>query len=201
MENEQFQEDIRFVKSMIENNRRRLIDNGINYITTAIFVGIGVIVSYILGISGKQNILPYLWIPLIILLIAANLFLQSKIEKKVIRHTFISKIFNAVWLACGIPILIITLFYFLSGSIQLSIMFIAISAILGIGYYLTGIINELKFMMYLAYVWWIGTILSLLWNYIGADYQLALLFSGLVVIQQIIPGVIIYRKWRKLNNA
>lgn len=201
MENEHFQDDLQYVKSMIENNRRRLIDNGVNYITTAVFVGIGVIVSYFLGINGKQNVLPYLWIPLIIILVAANIFLQSKLEKKIVKRTFISKIFDAVWLACGIPIFIITLVYFLTASIQLSTLFILISAILGVGYYLTGVINELIFMKYLAYVWWIGTILSLLWNYIGADYQLALLFSVLVVIQQAIPGIIIYRKWRRVNNG
>lgn len=201
MESAQFQEDLQYVKSMIENNRRRLIDNGITYIITAVFVGIGVVVSYFLGINGKQSILPYLWIPLIILLVAVNIFLQSKLEKKVLTRTFIGKIFDAVWLACGIPILIITLFYFLTASIQLSTLFIAISAILGIGYYLTGVINELIFMKYLAYIWWFGTILSLFWNYIGADYQLALLFSALVVIQQTIPGIIIYRKWRKVNNG
>lgn len=201
MENQQFQEDLRYVKSMIENSRRRLIDNGINYLTTAVFVGLGVIVSYIMGINGKQDLLPYLWLPLIFLLIIANLFLQKKMEKKSAKHTFIGKIFDAVWLSCGISISIITLLYFITLSIQLSTLFIAISAILGIGYYLTGVINELPFMKYLAYVWWIGTILSLLWNYIGADYQLALLFSALVVIQQAIPGIIIYRKWRKVNNG
>lgn len=201
MENQQFQEDLRYVKSMIENSRRRLIDNGINYLTTAVFVGIGVIVSYILGVNGQQDVLPYLWIPLIFLMVIANIFLQSKIEKKSTKHTFIGKIFDAVWLSCGISISIITLLYFITLSIQLSTLFIAISAILGIGYYLTGVINELPFMKYLAYVWWIGTILSLLWNYIGANYQLALLFSALVVIQQAIPGIIIYRKWRKVNNG
>lgn len=201
MENQQFQEDLQYVKSMIENSRRRLIDNGINYLTTAVFVGIGVIVSYILGVNGQQDILPYLWIPLIFLMVIANIFLQSKIQKKSIKHTFIGKIFDAVWLSCGISISIITLLYFITLSIQLSTLFIAISAILGIGYYLTGVINELPFMKYLAYIWWIGTILSLLWNYIGADYQLALLFSAIVVIQQAIPGIIIYRKWRKVNNG
>ncbi len=201
MEQAQFQEDLEYVKSMIENNRRQLLDNGINYITAAIFVSVGVVASYLLGINGKENLLPYLWIPLVILLVGTNIYFQKKAEKKNVKRTFISKIFNAMWLSCGIPIFIITMLHFITGLISLPAMFISVSAIMGIGYFLTGVINELKFMIYLAFVWWGGTVLALLWAYIGEDYQLALFFSVLVVIQQIIPGVIIFGKWRKAQNV
>ncbi len=201
MENSQFHEDLQYVKSMIENNRRQLIDNGVNYITNAAFVTVGVIASYFLGINGHEDFLPYLWVPLVLLLISANLFFKKKVEKKNIKKTFIAKIFNAMWLACGIPIFIITMLHFVTGLIALPAMFIAVSAIMGIGYYLTGVINDLKFMEYLAFGWWAGTVLSLLWVYIGEEYQLGLFFSALVVVQQIIPGVIIYGKWRKANNV
>lgn len=202
MEHAQFQEDLEYVKSMIENNRRQLLDNGINYLTTTVFVALGVIVSYILGINGKESLLPYIWIPLIFLLIVVNYYLQLKVYKKTkTKKTFIGKIFTAVWLACGIPILLITVLHFITGLISLQAMFIAISAILGIAYYLTGIINDLKFMQYLAFGWWAGTLLSLIWAYIGKEYQLALFFSVLVVVQQFIPGVIIFSKWRKAQNV
>lgn len=197
----QFHEDLQFVKNMIENNRRQLIDNGINYLTTAVFVSIGVIISYILGSNGQTAALPYVWIPLIALLITVNFILQKKAEKKTTKKTFIGKVFSALWLACGIPILIITLIHFITGLISLQALFISVSAILGIGYYLTGVINDLKFMMYLSFIWWAGTTVAMLWSFIGEEYQLALLFSVLVVVQQIIPGVIIFAKWRKANNV
>lgn len=201
MENTHFQEDLEYVKNMIENNRRRLIDNGVNYITNAVFVSIGVIISYILGLNGQEEFLSFVWIPIVITLLVVNYILQKKLEKKEIKKTFISKIFDAVWLACGIPILTITLLHFIVGIFPLTTMFISISAILGIGYYLTGVINNLKFMEYLAFGWWAGTLLSLSWVYIGEEYQLALFFSALVIIQQIVPGIIIYRKWRTANNV
>lgn len=202
MQQAQFQEDLEYVKNMIENNRRQLLDNGINYLTTTVFVALGVIVSYILGINGKESLLPFIWIPLIFILIGVNYYLQMKVYKRAkTKKTFIGKIFNAVWLACGIPIFLITMLHFITGLISLPAMFISISAILGIAYYLTGIINDLKFMQYLAFGWWVGTLLALLWAYIGEEYQLALFFAVLVVVQQLIPGVIIFSKWRKAQNV
>lgn len=200
METTQFQEDLNYVKQMIENNRRSLIDNGMMYISNGIFIAVGVIASYILGMQGRDDLLPYLWLPIVALLLIVNFFIQKKKEKNNAKKTFISKIFDAVWMACGIPILIITILHFTTNTVSLTGMFVAVSAVLGIAYYLTGVINDLGFMKILAFGWWSGTVLSVLWNYIGEEYQLALLFSVLVLLLEVIPGIVIHRKYKRLYN-
>ncbi len=200
METTQFQEDLSYVKEMIENNRRNLVDNGMMYISNGLFVAVGVVISYILGSEGRTDLFPYLWLPLIATLLVVNFFIQKKKEMKTTKKTFISKIFDAVWFACGIPILIITILHFTTSLISLSGLFIAVSAVLGIGYYLTGVINDLGFMKVLAFGWWAGTVLSILWNYIGEEHHLALLFSALVLLLEVIPGIVIYRKYKRLYN-
>ncbi len=200
METTQFQEDLQYVKQMIDNNRRSLIDNGLMYISTGLIIAVGVIAAYILGTQNRTDLFPYLWLPLIAVMIVVNYFVQKKSEKKKVKKTFISKIFDSVWFACGIPLLVITILHFTTAAISLPGLFIAASAILGIGYYLTGVINDLSFMKVLAFGWWAGTVLSMLWNYIGEEYQLALLFSALVLLLEVIPGIVIYRKYKRLYN-
>jgi len=50
----------------------------------------------------------------------------------------------------------------------------------------------------LAFVWWLYMILAVFWGRIGEPYQLALIFVILAGALQLIPGIVIYRKWRDL---
>ncbi|MFC2084090.1 hypothetical protein ACFLS9_03455 [Bacteroidota bacterium] len=200
MEGNQIQEDIHFIKKMIENNRRTLVDNGIMFISTGVYVFVGSTISYILGIYGKVDLLPVLWICLMAILIVFNLIIQRKAAKEQTKKTFSSKIFSATWSACGIPIVIIAVLFFTTGKGSPQALFVSISSILGIGYFLTGVINDLKFMKVLAFGWWVGTVLSFLWEYIGEEYQLSLLFAVLIFVLEIFPGIIIYKKWKRIYN-
>ncbi|MGE5497316.1 MAG: hypothetical protein ACM3Q2_04565 [Syntrophothermus sp.] len=201
MEEKQLIEDVEFIRQMVENNRRSLVDNGISYIATGVFIVVGASISYLLEVTGKGDLLPWLWLSLMALLIAFNIIIQGQIEKRSIKKTFASRIFADVWLACGMPIIIVSVLFFTTRSIPLNALMACVSSCLGIGYYLTGSINDLKFMKYLAFGWWAGVAVSILWKYIGYDYQLGLLFTALILLLEVIPGIIIYKKWKNTFNG
>lgn len=201
MEENKLIEDVEFIRQMVENNRRSLVDNGISYIATGVYIVVGASLSYLLEVTGKGHLLAWLWLSLMIVLIAFNIFIQRRIEKRSVRKTFASRIFADVWLACGIPIFIVSVLFFTTFAIPLNTLMACISGCLGIGYYLTGSINDLKFMKYLAFGWWAGLAVSVLWKYIGYDYQLGLLFTALILLLEVIPGIIIYKKWKNTFNG
>lgn len=200
MEENQIRNDVAYIRSMIENNRRSLVDNGITYISIGIYIVVGVVASYILGIKGMTDYLPPLWLVLMGILITFNLIYKKKHGDRKIPKTFASETFNAVWISCGIPITAISIMYFLVGGIPIQMLFVTISAILGVGYYLTGHINKLPFMKVLAFGWWLGSFAALLWQHIGDETQISLFFAGLIFLFEVIPGVVIYRKWKREYN-
>ncbi|MCF8259316.1 MAG: hypothetical protein K9J12_00945 [Melioribacteraceae bacterium] len=200
METNQFEDDISYIKKMIENNRRTLVDNGLLYISTGIYVLVGSTVSYILGLNGLIDWLPQLWLVLMAILITFNIITKKKYVKSEQPKTFASELFNAIWTVCGIPIALISLYYFIVGGLPTTLLFIVIGIVLGIAYYLTGIINQLTIMKVLAFGWWLGAFAALNWKYIGEEYQLSLLFAVLIFFLEIIPGIIIYRKWKEKYN-
>ncbi len=200
MDQNQFQEDVQYIKRMIENNRRTIIDNGLNYLITGILVAIGVIISSLPGISTNKGTVTLVWFSIIAVIIISNLTIQYRIGKSKIKRTFITNIYESVWIVCGFSVTVITILYFITWKISLPDFFLIIATILGIGYYLTGVINELSFMKVLAFGWWIGGILSILWGYIGQEDLLPLLFSCLIIPLEIIPGIIIYKKWKRLYH-
>lgn len=201
MEQNQLMEDVEFIRQMVENNRRSLVDNGINYIATGVYIVVGAVSSYLLEITGNRALLPWLWLFLMAVLIGFNFFVQRRIEKRAVKKTFATKVFADVWLACGIPVSIVSVLFFTAQTIPMNALMSCICACLGIGYFLTGTINDLRFMKYLAFGWWAGVAASMLWGYLGEDYQLGLLFTALILILEVIPGIIIYKKWKNTFNG
>ncbi len=200
MKNEQIQNDVAYIRNMIENNRRALVDNGVTYISIGVYVVIGVIISYILGLNNLMEFLSPLWLTLMTILIVFNFIYHKKSGAKRGRKTFASETFNAVWMSCGIPIATLSILYFVVSGIPIEVLFVMISAVLGVGYFLTGQINDLPFMKVLAFCWWLGSVIALLWKHIGDEAQLSLFFAGLIFLLEVIPGIVIYRKWKRVYN-
>jgi hypothetical protein len=117
-----------------------------------------------------------------------------------VKDTFATRIFGAVWAACGIPILFTSILFFVTNALPLSGLMACVSACMGIAYYLTGVINDLRFMKVLAAGWWAAMALSLLWSRFGKEYQLGIFFSVLILLFEVVPGIIIYKKWTLAAN-
>ena len=201
MEENQVIEDIRYIKQMIENNRRMLVDNGIIYIGTGIFTVVGTIITYLLDFWGFYSSIPTLWLAMTLAFVIIIIAVQNTRKKKQAKKTFASQVFNATWGACGAPVFVVSILFFTTGNVSINTFFTVIATSLGIGYYLTGVINNLKFMRLLAFGWWGGAVLALMWNKIGSASQLSMLFVALIFLFELIPGIIIYIKWKKVYNV
>ena len=200
MEANKIQEDVQYIKRMIENNQRTLVDNGLSYIINGLIVAIGIPLTILMGYNGFEKYKPYVWLLLIAVMIFANFIANKKIEKKNRVKTFGSELFSAVWGACGLSIIIIFVLSFSSVGMGDGSFFMSISGILAIGYFLTGVINNLKFMKVLAALWWLTSIISGLWLLFSTIQYLNFFFSFMVLILQLIPAAIIYKKWQRANN-
>ncbi len=200
MDQNQIQEDVLYIKKMIEANRRSLVDNGLSYIINGIIISIGVPLSIYMGFSGLDSYIPYFWLFLIVLMVTVNLIAAKKIEKKHKIKTFGSEVFQYVWGACGLSLVILFILSFTSTGMSSPAFITSCASILAIGYLLTGVINDLKFMKILSLLWWFTAIIAGVWEYFGDLNQLPIFFAFMVILLQLIPASIIYRKWKRVYN-
>jgi hypothetical protein len=197
MTTEKVEQDIRFIKKVLEDNRRILIDNGVFYILWGAMTVLGTAISYIFINQNMLYILPFFWPAFIILFIFIQKFLDRKTEPNEHISSFGWKLFNAVWQSVGITGVLLTTLFFTTSVIPLPVFLGSIAAVFGIAYYLSGIINDLKFLTYLSFAWWAATIILVLWEQFINLYYIAMFFAGLILFLQVIPGIIIYKKWKR----
>ncbi len=71
-----------------------------------------------------------------------------------------------------------------------------ISTSLGISYFTSGAIQQMKWMQYLAVGWWIGAVVL----FIFPSIHTLLIFAGMMIGLQLVPGIILNIKSRNEVN-
>jgi len=197
MTQENIEQDLQFIKKTLENNRRKLVDNGVFYILWGVMSVLGTAISYIFINLNMLHILPYFWLGFIIIFFFIQKILDRKTESNKHIVTFGWKVFNAVWLSVGITAVLLSTLFFTTSIIPVPVFLGSIAAVFGIAYYLSGIINDLKFLTYLSFAWWTATVILVLWEQFINLYYIAMFFAGLIFFLQVIPGIMIYKKWKR----
>ncbi len=199
MEPKQAELELSFIKKVMEDSRRVTIDNGMGFIIWGILGLGGIVLTYVnyflhLGISSLYIWLGIFGIGLLHLFYTLNR--ENKNEKV---KTFAGTMLGSVWAGCLITsAFMMTIPLFVTdfpGRVTLS----SIIFVIGIGYFISSYILSNKWIKYNSYVWWAIGFLNLLLVFPHSQ----MLFLGILLLFfQIIPGYMLYGKWKKeLSNT
>ncbi|NMB83323.1 MAG: hypothetical protein GYA14_16055 [Ignavibacteria bacterium] len=185
-------EELQFIRKVIDETRRSVIYNGKDYIFWGILVIIGMMSTYLFVINEIYFGYGYIWLILIPIGWGYSLY-NGKKQKERFPSTFAGKLIGYVWGMAGIAMTIIGFVGTASGAVSpMGISPIA-CIIMGGAYFLTGKLCEAKWMSNLSYGWWIGGTALLFVKTVESF----LIMSLLMLFLQTIPGIIIYRKYKK----
>jgi hypothetical protein len=195
------QQELAFIKKVIQDSRRAAVDNGIDYIVWGLLVSLGMFATVLLerlGVRGTAYLI--LWIAVMgggwAFSLARHLRAQS-IERV---HSLAGTILNTLWLGCGIVIMILI---FMGGPVMKASPSPYIAAVLGIGFLVSGVLLDFVYFKLSAVCWWLGSAAMFCLNSPWARsmnlYALGdiLLFGIMMIPFQVVPGIILYRRWQK----
>lgn len=197
MEKHNAELEISMIKQIMDDSKKIVVDDGKGYIIWGVLIVIGLLGTYFLILSRLYSYIGWLWITSIgagwIYTIIVN---AVKGHKKKVR-TFAGKILGALWFSCGISMTIVGFVGTGTGSYGAYIISPLMAVILGVAYFVTGFIYGMAWVRNLAVGWWIGAIVTFIWT---GMYSL-LVFAGMMIALQIIPGIIMYSKFKKEYQA
>lgn len=193
MEADKVFDEIAFIKKVITDSQKILLENGKIYILWSCLAILCIVLKYMKAAIGFTFNNLWLYIPVI--LIGTLLTHQLKKRSAAERHvkTFSQKILAGIWVSWGVSILILTIVGYLSGRIEDLAIPAIIAATMGSGQFVSGIASNTGWIRNTAFGWWLGAIVMFC---LPGEYTIALL-GALLVVFQLVPGVIVYRKWKK----
>jgi hypothetical protein len=193
MEKQQAELEINMIKKIMEDSRRIVIDDGVGYIIWGVLVMAGLIATYAAIISHNYQYIPWAWIILMGGGWIYTIIINVKKERRRKIRTFAGKILGGLWISSGIAMTIIGFAGPGTGAISGYAVSPMISIVLGVAYFVSGIVYSQPWIRNLAIGWWAGAVLMLLWP---GSYTL-LVFAAMMALLQVLPGIILYHKFKK----
>ena len=186
-------DELLFIKKVIEDSKKIAADNGMGYIVWGFLIMIGQIGGYI---RYKYNLdFDYIlaWIIIIAIGWTFSYFMYYRRKDKNKVHTFAGKILGGLWFYTGVSMTIAGFVGYYSHSVPGESLAAVLCTILGGAYYLVAIISDLKWMKFFGVFWWLGGILL----FFIKTYDLFLVMALLMLFGQIIPGLVLYYKFKR----
>jgi hypothetical protein len=197
------QEELAFIRKVMEDSRASFVDNGKPKLVWGAIVALGMLYTYIQALADSDLYVMWVWLG-----ISAfgwgYIFWEDKQRDETSRtRTQTGKIIGAIWGACGFSIgLVVALAfgtrYFNTDLIMHPLALCPITAIIiGIAYFLDGTIRLVPWVRNLAYAWWASAVLMFFWP----SVHTLLIYAFMIIAFQFIPGIILYQRSKKLMLA
>jgi hypothetical protein len=187
------QQELAFIKKVMEDSRRIICDDGKSFIFWGILVSFGMLVTY-LSVTGRWEVsLGWFWPVLIAVGWIVTFFISFKDDKKRFSKSFVAKIMGSLWIGCGVAM---TILGFIGGMTDAySGVFISpiICVVLGIGYLVSGVLQGKGWVSLLSIGWWVGAIIM----FYLQNLETLLIMFFMMIILQTIPGFILYNQSKR----
>ena len=188
-------EELQFIKKVIEESKRSIVYNGMDYIIWGALVIIGMLSTYSLAVSGIRFNFLYVWLMLIPIGWGFSFYNRKYCTGKSPK-TITTKAIGAVWFGAGICMTLVGFGGPVLGGMHGMFISPVLAIICGGGYFVAGRILDSKPTTYLSLGWWIGGIILFMVHSINQ----MLIMSALMLFFQTIPGILVYRKYKRAEK-
>ncbi len=193
-------EELAFIRKIIEDSRRSFSEDGKPYIVWGLVVAMGMTITYLSALLNQDFYVGYIWIGLMVIGYGYIAWMVRQNKGKRRTKNFVDRMQGAIWGACGSAL---GLGVFLC-NVQIShgpdsfppihpyyACFVA-ALILGIAYFLSGFAMEIPWLRNIGVVWWVGAVAM----YLFPSIHMLGLYAGMLICFQVVPGVLLNRRYR-----
>jgi hypothetical protein len=194
MEPKQAELELSIIKKIMEDSRNIALNNGWHYILWGIVVSCALIANYIMVLLHVQNhYIGFMWFILMISTAIAGTIYEKRSEKKRQARTFAGNLLGSLWFAGGIAMFIFGFAGTVSGVYNPVYVCSVISTVLGVTFFVSGEIQQIKWFKRLSIGWWAGAVFTFFY---GSVHTL-LIFALMLIAFQAVPGIILNRKYKR----
>ena len=191
MENkEQLMQDFQYMKQIVNDSRKLIVNNGIAYIVWGAISIVGLLLTYIDIVTAGEQYTYIVWPVLIGIGWIFSLFSYFKKKNKNRVSTFAGKLTASTWQATGVSLTILGMIGLFTNAYSGVYIPPILSVVFGTAFYISAILYDSKMMKITAPIWWLAGI----YMFLFPTKETILIMAGLILFCQLIPGILFYRK-------
>jgi hypothetical protein len=197
LDSKQAEIELSVIKQIMLDSRKAVLDNGKQLIFWGVLVSLALFINYIMLLNRFEGrYMGYMWLILMVAGAIISTIWEKNDIKKMRVKTFAGKLLGMLWVSSGIAMFIFFLVGMFTSAYNPIYICPIISTTLGVSYFTSGAIQQLKWMQMLAIGWWAGAVLM----FIFPSIHTLLIYGLMMLLFQTLPGIILYRKWKSLSS-
>jgi hypothetical protein len=193
MSESNIQQELVFIKKVMEDSRRLTINYGKYFIAPGVFITLGILLDYAAFKFKFLGIIPWIWIGVISFLWSYTFWNRWKDRKQRRVTTLASKFISSIWTGCSTAIFILISAGNISGALKAWSIQPVIALFLGVGFFVSGAVFNYLWLRLIAIGWWAGAVVLFLWP---GDYA-PLVLGLMMLLFYLLPSLILYYHWRR----
>ncbi len=193
-------EEIRFIKEMIERTREITAGSWMFFLVWGIMAILGVIGMYVLVFFETYRLIWLNWVVFMAIGVIFTMVYGGKLERRKGVKTYAHQTTAHLSIACGMGFILVGFIFPLLKLYAWGLIAVLISLIAGIFVFVMGGIYDWNLLKWCGALWWVGA-LGLV--FIHENYR-ALFFIPLILIGYIMPALVLrsmYREQSKENAS
>ncbi|MBL8006353.1 MAG: hypothetical protein JNJ56_02390 [Ignavibacteria bacterium] len=198
MEINQAATELSVIKKIMEDSRRINIDNGIHYIFWGVLVSVTLLANYFMVLyKVSLNYIGLMWMIIMIAGAVAGSFINKYQERTFRVKTYAGRLLGSLWFASGVSMFTYGFIGIITGAYNAIYCCPIIAVSLGISYYTSGAIQQIRWLQYVAAGWWLGG-----WAlFYMKSVHILLVFAIMMICFQLIPGIVLFNKSKREESA
>jgi hypothetical protein len=189
-------EEIRFIKEMIERTREITAGSWMFFLVWGIMAILGVIGMYILVFFETYSLIWLNWVVFMAIGVIFTMGYGAKLERRKGVKTYAHQTTAHLSIACGMGFILVGFIFPLLKLYTWGLIAVLISLIAGIFVFVMGGIYDWNLLKWCGAIWWAGA-LGLV--FVHENYR-ALFFIPLILIGYIMPALVLRSLYRKQSE-
>jgi len=192
-------QDIAYIKKIMSDSERMVADKGTHYILWGILVALGQGLNYLFVELDERDIIlnsfPYIIATWAVLFTAGGIFsaLHERGRSRTKGSTtFAERIVGSVWLGSCIAMIIVIFLSLSTKALDPFLIDPIIALLMGVSYFICSRLYVSRWMMFLSFGWWFGSIPM----FLRPCKETFLVFGLMIVVLFLVPGIAFYLKHR-----
>ncbi len=193
-------EEIRFIKEMIERTKEITAGSWMFFLIWGIMAMVGVIGMYVLVFLEMYQWIWINWIVFMTIGVIFTLIYAGKLERREGVKSYSQKITTHLSIACGVGFVLVGFIFPVLNLYSWGLIPVLVALIAGVLVYIMGGIYEWNLLKWCGVVWWAGALGMI---FLQEEYR-AILFIPLILIGYIMPALVLrslYQKQSKKNAS
>ncbi len=186
MDTKQAELEITVIRKIMEDSRRAVYDTSIQGMFWTMLMAPAILINYIMLISNTG--LQYsglLWMGAVIAGITGSIIIAYK-EKRITHvKTFAGKILATIGIAVGGANLMFAFASVVTNAFNPVYIIPVDSVVLGMAFYVVGVIQQLKSLKFLTIIWWSGAVFF----FVIPSFHCLLFFAVMLMVSVWIPKI------------